>query len=134
MFVESHVSTSAVVHLDEVEVPVAEVELAVLILMTSEAHSETPRMTVARSARVVACIAIDTRLQTQRVDVIYQSTHAVRKQLRVQTQMTVFTTTVPVAVVDIHILVSCLLQTSVVHCIGLLANQLFVDVQSERVP
>ena len=91
-------------------------------------------MLTARAAGVVAGIAIDTCLQTQRVDIIHQGTHAIGKQFLVEAQIAVGIAPVPIAVVNVYVFITCLLQSSVVHRIGLLANQLLVDVQGKRVP
>ena len=64
LFVEVHVSTTAVIHLDEVEVPVAKVELAVFLLVACEAHADAPGMAVAAAAGVIAGIAVDAGFQT----------------------------------------------------------------------
>ena len=132
--VEPHVVAAAIVNLDEVEVPVAEVELAVLLLMACEAHADAPGMAVARAAGVVARVAVDACLQAERVDVVDECAHARGEELRVQAQVAVLAAAVPVAVVDVHILESSLLQSAVVHGVGLLADELFVDVQGKRVP
>ena len=64
-------------------------------------------------------IAIDTSLQAEAVDIIDQRTHTAGEQLRVQTQVTVLATTVPVAIVDVDELITGLLQTCVVHGVSL---------------
>ena len=63
-FVESHVVAATVIDFDEVEVPVDEVQVAVLVFMPSKTYTDAPCMTVSAAAGVVACIGIDTGLQS----------------------------------------------------------------------
>ena len=134
IFVESHVHTAAVVDLDEVEVPVDEVEFAVLLLVASEAHAKSPGMFACRAAGVVAGVAVDACLQAELMDIVHQRAHPVREQFGIQAQMSVLSATVPIAVVDVHIEIACLLQPVLVHGISLTLNEFLVDVEGECVP
>ena len=65
---------------------------------------------------------------------VHQVSHAVGEQLFIQAQLSVLATAIPIAVIDVHILVASLLQSCVVHSISLLQNQLLVNIQCEGVP
>ena len=134
LFVQIHVSAATIVHLDEIEVPVLEIQVAVLFLVAGKAHAYAPRMAVLGAAGIVASVAVDTCFQPKAVDVVHEWTHAVGEQLRVQAQVSVFTSSIPVAVVDVHILVARRLQSAFVHGVGLSFDELLVDVEGECVP
>ena len=132
--VKAHVASSAPVHLDEVKVPVTEVELAVLVFMARHSHVHAVCQAVSRSAAVVTRIGVDARLEPQRVDIVHQRAHAVRETVHVQPQVAVLAASLPVAVVDVDVAVARLLQAAVVHGVGLTADKLLVDVEGKRVP
>ena len=134
LLVKPHVMPSAIVHLDEVEIPVTEIELAILFLMSCQTHAQSPCVLAFRTTGVVTGIAVYSRLQSQRVNVIHQRPHAAGKQFLVQTQMPVLGSAVPIAVVNVDITIAGLLQATLMHGVSLLANQVLVDIQSERVP
>ena len=56
---------AAVVDLDEVEVPVDEVEPTVPFLVSGKAYTDAPCMTIARATGVITSVAIDASLQAQ---------------------------------------------------------------------
>ena len=126
--------TATVVHLDKVKVPVEEIEFAVLFLMSGKTYAQAPRMTATTAAGIVASIVIDARFQSQHVDIVHQRAHTIGKEFGVQAQVSIVATTVPIAIIDVYIQVACLLQSILVHGIGLSLNQILVDVQCERVP
>ena len=82
-FVKSHVIATAIIHLDEIKIPITEIELTILLFMSCKANTYSPCVFIARTASIISSITIDTSLQTQRVDIIHQCTHTMREQLHV---------------------------------------------------
>ena len=135
LHVKPHVVAAAVVHLDEVVVPLVEIGLAVGLFVLVETHAAPPGGRVARAAGVVARIAVDAGLEAQRVDVVGHGAHAVGKLLGVDVQPACFgVAAVPVAVVDVDILVAGSRQTFAHHGVGLLADEFFADAKPVGVP
>ena len=126
--------SATVIHFDEVEIPVDEIELAVLLLMACKTHADAPWMAVLTATGVVAGIRIDARFQTEFVDIVYQRAHSIGEPLGVEAQMTILTTSVPIAVINVHIEIARLLQPVLVHGISLSLDEVLVDVEGKCVP
>ena len=132
--VKIQMAATAIIHLDEIKIPVTEVELTVLLLMAVKSDSYAPCIPVSRSASVVTRVTIDTSLQAQRVDIVHQGTHPVGEPFHIQAQVPVIATPLPVTVVDVDIAVARVLQSAPMHGIGLLTYKLLIDVQCKGVP
>ena len=132
--VQTHVVTTAEVHLDKVVVPVDEVGVAVGFLISCQSHAASPRLFLSGATGVVACIGVDTCREAQLVDVVGYHAHAVREFLGVDAELSVAVASVPVSVVDVDVLVACLCQSGADHGIGLPADDILGDVQGKSVP
>src|SRR5690606_2677205 len=82
----------------------------------------------------VACVGVDTDLQTFGVNVIGQCFHAGRKTLFVDLDPAVFIALTVPAVIDFDVFVSGIFHSGFYHGVGHFANQFFVDFAGEGVP
>ena len=103
--------TTAEVNLDEVEAQLLEEEVGILLVVLIESYTLAGSIASEHAATgVTPGIAVDTCLEAKAVDIIYQCSHARGEALHVKTQVTILATTIPIAVVDVDILVACFLQ------------------------
>ena len=85
--IQPEVAAAAVVYLDEVEVPFVEIPLRVGNIVSVKSGSESVQVVVvARTAGVMACIRVDSRLEAEGMYAVNKLSHpftALRKALRV---------------------------------------------------
>ena len=94
-----------------------------------------PVGTLSRGAGVVAGIGVDACLEAEAVDVIDEGTEPVREFLGMDEQMAIDAVAVAeVTVVDVDVFVAGILERGVGHSVGLLADELLVDVDAVGVP
>ena len=75
-FLKTAINATAVVNLDEVEVPVVEILVSVLNIVHPETRTNSVQvLVVARPAGVVSGVGIDSGLQAERVDVVGDGAH-----------------------------------------------------------
>ena len=138
--VELETLSAAVVHLDEVEAEVDEVELAVRRVVSVQPAALPAEVVVAlgvlphAAAGVRARVGVDARLEPQRVDSVDRGLHSVREPPRVEPEDAVLAVSAEESVVNVHVRVARGLESVRRHRARGVEDHLLGYLASERVP
>lgn len=104
--------SAAVVYLDKVESPVAEIELGILLLMSVNTGTYSCMIVVPdRTASVVARICINTGFHSKTMYMVGNRFHSIRETVFVGLHFPIAVPFAEIAVINVDIAVSCVFQT-----------------------
>ena len=86
------------------------------------------------TTRLGAGIRINTKVETERMDIISQGTDATGETLGIGLNKAIRIALAMPAVVHIYIAVTCIIQARIYHRFSYLTYERFVDITSERIP
>ena len=133
--IQLKVVAAAEIYLDVIEAPVVEICLGVLNLMSPEAGSHAVGiLVVAAAAGVVAGIAVDSRLQAQRVDMVRHLTKPAGKADGVRSHVAICVAEAEVAVIYIDVFIARRRQAGRHQQICLLHDEGIRNIDHEGVP
>ena len=128
--------TTAEVNLDEVEAQLLEKEIGILLVVLVKADTDTGLVTsMVTAAGVIAGIAVDACLQAFLMDMVNNALQALGKPCGVNEQLPRRIVTPPeIAVIDVDMVETHILQAFRDHGIGLTFDNGLADVQTKGVP
>ena len=115
---------TAVVYLDEIKAPIAEIQSGILLFVPIKAGTEAMVVgIILRTARVCTRIGVDSSHQAFRMYVVGHHFQPIRKTLRVRLHLARCISPAKEAVVDVDMGVAHVFQAQPDHCVGLCSYQ-----------
>ena len=135
LFIQAQYISAAIVYLDKVESPIAEIELGVLLLMSVNTGTYSCMIVVPdRTASVVARICINTGFHSKTMYMVGNRFHSIRETVFVGLHFSIAISFAEETIININIMISCVFQTFFNHQVGLIFNNIFTDIYSEGIP